>query len=43
MTDIRTDEITKLLQEELGKLDLSIDVAEIGEVIMVGDGIARGI
>ena len=40
MTDIRTDEITKLLQEELGKLDLSIDVAEIGEVIMVGDGIA---
>ena len=41
MTDIRTDEITKLLQEELGKLDLSIDVAEIGEVIMVGDGIAR--
>ncbi len=41
MTDIRTDEITKLLQEELGKLDLTIDVAEIGEVIMVGDGIAR--
>ena len=41
MTDIRTDEITKLLQEELGKLDLAIDVAEIGEVIMVGDGIAR--
>ncbi|NQV49979.1 MAG: F0F1 ATP synthase subunit alpha [Candidatus Marinimicrobia bacterium] len=41
MTDIRTDEITKLLQAELGKLDLSIDVAEIGEVIMVGDGIAR--
>ncbi len=41
MTDIRTDEITKLLQEELGKLDLSIDVDEIGEVIMVGDGIAR--
>jgi len=41
MTDIRTDEITKLLQEELGKMDLSIDVDEIGEVIMVGDGIAR--
>jgi len=41
MTDIRTDEITKLLQEELSKLDLTIDVAEIGEVIMVGDGIAR--
>ncbi len=41
MTDIRTDEITKLLQDELGKLDLAIDVAEIGEVIMVGDGIAR--
>ena len=41
MTDIRTDEITKLLQEELSKLDLSVDVSEIGEVIMVGDGIAR--
>ena len=41
MTDIRTDEITRLLKEELGKLNLSIDVDEIGEVIMVGDGIAR--
>lgn len=41
MTDIRTDDITKLLKEELGKLELSIDVTEIGEVIMVGDGIAR--
>ena len=41
MTDIRTDEIAKLLQTELSKLELSIDVAEIGEVIMVGDGIAR--
>jgi F-type H+-transporting ATPase subunit alpha len=41
MTDIRTDEITKLLQEELGKLNLAIDVDEVGEVIMVGDGIAR--
>jgi F-type H+/Na+-transporting ATPase subunit alpha len=39
--EIRTDEITKRLHEEMSKLDLSVDISEIGEVIMVGDGIAR--
>ncbi len=39
--EIRTDEITALLRKELDQIDVSYDVAEVGEVIMVGDGIAR--
>ncbi len=36
-----TAKITKLLQEQLKSLDVDLDVAEVGEVIMVGDGVAR--
>ncbi|PJA51418.1 MAG: F0F1 ATP synthase subunit alpha [Candidatus Marinimicrobia bacterium CG_4_9_14_3_um_filter_48_9] len=39
--EIRTDEITSLLRKELDRINVSYDVAEVGEVIMVGDGIAR--
>ncbi|MCF7797740.1 MAG: F0F1 ATP synthase subunit alpha [Lentisphaeria bacterium] len=39
--EIRTDEITSLLRKELDQMNVSYDVAEVGEVIMVGDGIAR--
>lgn len=39
--EIRTDEITSLLRKELDQINVSYDVAEVGEVIMVGDGIAR--
>ena len=39
--DIKTDQITKLLKEQLEKYDSSIDVSEVGEIIEVGDGVAR--
>ena len=39
--DIHTDQLTKLLREQIEKFDGSVDVAEVGEVIEVGDGVAR--
>ena len=39
--DIRTDQLTQLLREQIEKFDGSVDVAEVGEVIEVGDGVAR--
>lgn len=39
--EIRTDEITSLLRKQMDQIDVSFNVAEVGEVIMVGDGIAR--
>ena len=39
--DIQTDQLTRLLREQIEKFDGAVDVAEVGEVIEVGDGIAR--
>ena len=39
--EIKTDQITALLKEQLEKYDNSIDVSEVGEIIEVGDGVAR--
>ncbi len=39
--EIKTDQITALLKEQLEKYDNAIDVSEIGEIIEVGDGVAR--
>jgi F-type H+-transporting ATPase subunit alpha len=41
MAQIRADEISRLLREEIDNYDKAIDVAETGNVISVGDGIAR--
>ncbi len=38
---IKTDEITSLLKKQIEGFQVSVDVEEVGEVIMVGDGIAR--
>ena len=38
---INTDQITQLLKEKIKSFDESIDVLEVGEVIQVGDGVAR--
>ena len=38
--DIHTDQLTQLLREQIEKFDGSVDVAEVGEVIEVGDGVA---
>ena len=37
----KTDEITSLLKQQLAEYQVDFDVAEVGEVIMVGDGVAR--
>jgi F-type H+-transporting ATPase subunit alpha len=39
--DIKTDQLTRLLREQIEKFDGAVDVAEVGEVIEVGDGVAR--
>ena len=39
--DIKTDEIRDLLIKEIEKFDVSVNVAEVGEVIEIGDGVAR--
>ncbi len=39
--EIRTDEITSLIKSQLEAFKLDLDVSEVGEVIMIGDGVAR--
>src|ERR1700733_2224130 len=41
MAQIRADEITKILRQEIENYESAIDVSEVGSVISVGDGIAR--
>ncbi|MCU1232350.1 MAG: synthase alpha subunit [Candidatus Solibacter sp.] len=41
MAQIRADEITSILREEIENYERAIDVSEVGSVISVGDGIAR--
>lgn len=39
--EIRADEITKILKQQIGDYEAEVDVAEVGTVISAGDGIAR--
>ena len=39
--DIRADEISKILRDQIGSHAVEVDVAEVGSVISLGDGIAR--
>jgi F-type H+/Na+-transporting ATPase subunit alpha len=39
--DIRADEISKILRDQIGSHAVAVDVAEVGTVISLGDGIAR--
>jgi F-type H+-transporting ATPase subunit alpha len=41
MAQIRADEITSLLRQEIENYEAAVDVSETGSVISVGDGIAR--
>jgi len=41
MAQIRADEIERILREEIENYDQAINVAQVGSVISVGDGIAR--
>ena len=38
---IRSDEITKIIRDQIGDYTIDIDVAEVGTVVSVGDGIAQ--
>ena len=39
--DIRADEISRIIRDQIGGFAVDIDVAEVGTVISLGDGIAR--
>jgi F-type H+-transporting ATPase subunit alpha len=39
--DIKAEEISKIIREQIGSFAVDVDVAEVGTVIAVGDGIAR--
>jgi F-type H+/Na+-transporting ATPase subunit alpha len=41
MANIKADEISKLLREEIENYDQTVTVDEVGAIISVGDGIAR--
>ena len=39
--DIRAEEISKIIRDQIGSYAVEVDVAEVGSVISIGDGIAR--
>ena len=39
--EIRAAEISAILRQQIANFDVQSDVAEVGQVISVGDGIAR--
>src|SRR6187200_199076 len=39
--DIRAEEISKIIRDQIGSFAVAVDVAEVGTVISIGDGIAR--
>src|SRR6266446_8275442 len=40
-TDLKAEEITEIIRQQLTGIGKGIDVAEVGTVVSVGDGIAR--
>src|SRR6266550_1962678 len=39
--DIKAEEISKIIREQIGSYAATVDVAEVGSIISIGDGIAR--
>ena len=39
--NIKADEISKIIREQIGSYAVDVDVAEVGSIISLGDGIAR--
>src|SRR6187455_280721 len=39
--DIKAEEISKIIRDQIGSYAVAVDVAEVGTVISIGDGIAR--
>ena len=41
MVNIRPDEISSIIRQQIDKYDQGVQVANVGTVLQVGDGIAR--
>jgi F-type H+-transporting ATPase subunit alpha len=41
MADLKADEISKIIREQIGSFAVDVDVAEVGTVTSLGDGIAQ--
>ena len=39
--DIKAEEISKIIREQIGSYSVEVDVAEVGSIVSLGDGIAR--
>src|SRR5262245_19284674 len=39
--DIKAEEISRIIREQIGSFAVDVDVAEVGTIVSVGDGIAR--
>jgi F-type H+-transporting ATPase subunit alpha len=39
--DIKAEEISKIIRDQIGSYAVDVDVAEVGTIIAIGDGIAR--
>jgi F-type H+-transporting ATPase subunit alpha len=39
--DIRAEEISKIIRDQIGSVAVDVNVAEVGTVVSIGDGIAR--
>jgi F-type H+-transporting ATPase subunit alpha len=39
--DIKAEEISKIIREQIGSFAVDVNVAEVGSIISIGDGIAR--
>jgi F-type H+-transporting ATPase subunit alpha len=39
--NIKAEEISKIIREQIGSFAVDVDVAEVGSIISIGDGIAR--
>src|SRR4249920_697722 len=39
--DIKAEEISKIIRDQIGSYAVDVDVAEVGSIISLGDGIAR--
>src|SRR3970040_1581977 len=39
--NIKAEEISKIIREQIGSYAVDVDVAEVGRIVSIGDGIAR--
>src|SRR6516225_9401714 len=39
--DIKAEEISKIIRDQIGSYTVDVDVAEVGTIVSLGDGIAR--